>query len=464
MSNPSNYLNIYQTRQRDKRSTYYRQITQTNHGKSSSSRIRFLLVSLGKILPRAAIASSLLFVLQCFYVICKTPRLPPPPLSGFDFPKEGLVATSHEENTWAESQKDSEKEKNSLKDDTSHDNATACHKRNTQISRQSNEFRLILIGDSPVEGIGNRDHSSALCGQTAKAFAKVVCRSNNTSRRPNTPQFDEVYDRVRYWSFGKSGLTARGIQDEMVPLLHSTFDRILECYHDSTQSNDEPPSSLTIDEESVIHAIVLLCGVNNVLSPQCTPSSFSSEVSSLLSSIRKHACLRQTPILVLGLPNFSKLPFLPSWPMGWILGVRGRRMQSALEGLVEEIQREERLESGRTKTIMVPIPEVQDMIDSKGYYRRDGHSSASDDKQSPCSNQIMSKDDMDKKDSYNQLGLRFYHPLEKHLGNDVIHPKTITSLGINDFLCDDGFHPGRHGTVFIGSLLSDAYRKWTCRP
>ncbi|KAL7481147.1 hypothetical protein ACHAW6_006825 [Cyclotella cf. meneghiniana] len=457
MSNPTNYLNIYQ----DKRSSHNRQVVRPNHGNSTSSRVRFLLASLIKILPRAAIASSLLFVLQCFYVICKTPRLPPPPSSGFEFPREGLMATWDNVDPMEESQNESEKD--GEMDDTSHDNVDTCHKSDKRRRHPSNEFRLILIGDSPVEGIGNNHHSSALCGQTAKSFAKVVCRSGSIPSSPNTTHDNKRYDCVRYWSFGKSGLTARGIQNEMVPLLHSTADMLHQCCQDSTNSNDGFPPSRGSDKDPIIHAIVLLCGVNNVLSPQCTPSSFSAEVSSLLSSIRKHHCLRQTPILILGLPDFSKLPFLPSWPMGWVLGARGMRMQYALEGLVEKIQGEERSEdSGNIKTIVVTIPEVQALIESRGFCRRDGNSrNVNDDEiMSPGQEQI-SKDDIDRQDAYNQLGLRFYHPLEKHLGHDVINPKNITSVGIKDFLCDDGFHPGRYGTVFIGSLLSHAYSKLT---
>ena len=394
-------------------------------------------------------------------MVCKTPRLPPPPLSGFDFPREGLVATRVDVDAMEESQNDSLR--NGENDATSHDYVATCHTPDKRRRHQSNEFRLVLIGDSPVEGIGNNHHSSALCGQTAKAFAEVVCRSRSIRNHPNTPQDNKRYDCVRYWSFGKSGLTARGIQDEMVPLLHSTADMLHQCYHDSKKSNDELPSSRGSDEDPIIHAIVLLCGVNNVLSPQCTPLSFAADVSSLLSSIRKHRCLRQTPILILGLPDFSGLPFLPSWPMGWVLGARGRRMQYALEELVGKIQGEERLEeSGNVKTIVAPIPEVQALIESRGFCRRDGNSRNVNDNELSSSQEQTSKDDIDRKDAYNQLGFRFYHPLEKHLGSDVINLKKITSLGIKDFLCDDGFHPGRYGTVLIGRLLSDAYRKLTC--
>jgi hypothetical protein len=233
------------------------------------------------------------------------------------------------------------------------------------------------------------------------------------------------YEAVRYWSFGKSGLTARGIQEEMVPLLHLTADRI-------EQSRDDK------QQELAIHAIVLLCGVNNVLTPQCTPKSFSEEVSSLLLSIRNHPGLKCTPILILGLPDFSKLPFLPSWPMGWLLGLKGRKMQSVLEEVMEHTQHEDGLKYN--KVVMVQIPEVQDIIGSRGYRRLE--SSSIQDKTKSSSSRFISS---------------FCHPLQKHLGQ--INPCILSSLGINDFLCDDGFHPGRYGTVYIGSLIADAYEQ-----
>lgn len=102
-------------------------------------------------------------------------------------------------------------------------------------------------------------------------------------------------------------------------------------------------------------------------------------------------------------------------------------MQLALEGVVEKIQEEEKLCSTGMKTVMVQIPEVQDVIGSRGYNRFES---------------VTSHGNGDR-----------VHPLHKHLGCD----NTITSLGMHDILCDDGFHPGKLGTVYIGSLIADAY-------
>lgn len=266
--------------QRRKHTSHLRQFLRTNNAKGSTSLLRFIVSLAIKIIPRATIASSMVFILQCLYVVVRTPRLPPPPLSGLNFPRDGLVVKNEE----------------SIDDRRAETDGTSTNRRHR------NEFRLVLIGDSPVEGIGNNHHSSALCGQTAKAFAKAVCR-----RSIGNDLEQNRYECVRYWSFGQSGLSASGIQEKMVPLLYSTMDSIMQCINgsgeDTNKSNQDP----------IIHAIVLLCGVKNVLSPQCTPFSFATEVQSLLASIRYYPGLEKTPIIILGLPDFAKLPFLPSW-------------------------------------------------------------------------------------------------------------------------------------------------------
>ena len=274
--------------QRRKQTSYLRQFLRTNKANSGTSLFRFIASFAIKIIPRATVASSILFLLQCLYVVIRTPRLPPPPLSGLSFPRDGIIVKNEE----------------SFDSDQRVETGGITSTSTDRQTENRNEFRLVLIGDSPVEGIGNNHHSSALCGQTAKAFAKVVCPQKMGN---DLKQNRYGFDCVRYWSFGQSGLDARGIEEKMVPLLYSTTDIIMQDINDSGEdtkgSNQDP----------IIHAIVLLCGVNNVLSPHCTPSSFAAEVQSLLASIRDYPGLEQTPIIILGLPDFAKLPFLPSW-------------------------------------------------------------------------------------------------------------------------------------------------------
>mmetsp|Transcript_9118 Transcript_9118/g.15496 ORF Transcript_9118/g.15496 Transcript_9118/m.15496 type:complete len:396 (-) Transcript_9118:27-1214(-) len=346
---------------------------------------------LAKLILRASITTSAVLVIQLLYVVWRTPRLPPPPLSGVDFVRDGrIVAPNHD---------------GELVDDNF-----------VNKEKKQKEFRIALIGDSPVEGIGNTHHHLALSGSTAKAFAQTVTTNDE----------GDCYDCVRYWSYGKSGLTAREIQEEMVPYLHHVQDSLL-------QDDDDDDSD---GKHTMIHAIVLLCGVNNVLDMNSTSSSFYSDVHSLIQSIRNNPHLSSTPLIVLGLPDFSKLPFLP-WPLAFVLGYRGRMMQRMLEKAVREVQLKERESSanndGTVRTVLKVIPDVQTVLESIGYHRCDG-------------------DDV-------TLKMKLIHPLLKYLGGIQLAQDRIAALGMTDFLCDDGFHPGRLGTVYVGNLIREAYEE-----
>ena len=324
-------------------------------------------------------------------MVWRTPRLPPPPLSGVDFVREGrIVAPNHDGELVDDNYVYKEKE----------------HK----------EFRIVLIGDSPVEGIGNTHHHLALSGSTAKAFAQTLTTNDE----------HDCYDCVRYWSYGKSGLTAREIQEEMVPCLHRVQDSLLQ---DDDSDSDE--------QHTMIHTIGLLCGVNNVLDMNSTASSFYSDVHSLIQSIRNNSRLSKTPLIVLGLPDFSKLPFLP-WPLAFVLGYRGRMMQSMLEKAVREVQLKERESNvvnndGKVNTVLKVIPDVQTVLGSIGYHRCDGDDTT--------------------------LKMKLVHPLLKYLGGIQLAQDRIAALGMTDFLCDDGFHPGKLGTVYVGNLIREAYEE-----
>ena len=121
-------------------------------------------------------------------------------------------------------------------------------------------------------------------------------------------------------------------------------------------------------------------------------------------------------------------------------------MQQMLHMAVKEYQmKEEKFHNnkqhGKGRTIMVNIPEVQQILGSIGYHRYDSCSD-DDDKSSHVQNDT--------------LEMKLYHPLMKYLGNRLDHSQ-LGSLGMHNFLADDGFHPARWGTVYIGALISEAY-------
>lgn len=374
-----------------------------------------------KIIAGASVTTSALLVLQLVWIVLKTPRLPPPPFSGEEFVREGRVVKVddvEEENDDGDEEKDD-------------DIGVTTSSSNTS----KKEFRLVLIGDSPVEGIGNNTHQKALSGRTARAFAKkLACEG-------------EEYDTVRYWSYGKSGLTARGIEKKMLPYLYRVVDD-MHRMHNSTNQN--------IDGHA-IHAIILLCGVNNVLDPLSTATSFHSEVLSLSYSIRCRPGLENTPLIVLGLPDFSRLPFLP-WPLSFALGLRARKMQRALELAVRAFQQKEKdqvvdssnNQRGKTaKTFLVNVPDVQNVFGTIGYHRYDSSV------EKEC-NANSTGHNPTKKSISGPLKVKLVHPLFRHLG-DRLDQSKLGSLRMEDFLSPDRFHPGKRGTVYIGSLIAEAY-------
>jgi len=172
-----------------------------------------------------------------------------------DFEQNGLIAESEASEAASGASEDGyeEEKKEGILDHDHYDD-----------DRQKRCFNLALVRDFSVEGIGNDEHYLALGGKTALAFSELL-------RKP-----------VRYWKYGKSGPTAAGIQKEMVPLLRR-----------SAKKYD-------------VDAVVLSCGVNNVLQG-VSPDAFGREVDALLGSVIQ-CC---TPIIMLALIDFAYLPFLP---------------------------------------------------------------------------------------------------------------------------------------------------------
>lgn len=198
--------------------------------------------------------AGLLFAAQAAYVMYATPKLTAPKHSGRFFVDDGILV-NHQE--------------------------VICN---------NEEFQLILIGDSPIEGIGHDNHYDTVGGQTALAFSKALGRP------------------VRFWCYGKSGLTADGIRKEMLPFLMTRI-----------QENNIRPD-----------LIVLSVGVNNVLLGQ-SASAFRNDATNLLQDIE--SCCRSTKVLVLELLDFASMPFLP-YPLKSFLSWRSKILQKELQQLV----------------------------------------------------------------------------------------------------------------------------------
>lgn len=246
-------------------------------------------------------AAGVILGTQAVYVGITTPRLAPPPRSGRNFERDGLIVSS------AVNDNDSGTTRSSNDDDD--DN----NYHQTYFQNQD-EICVILLGDSPVEGIGNTSHGVALGGQTAHALSR-------TFGKP-----------VRYWSLGKSGLTASGIEREMVPFMKE------------------------ISKEYKIDLVVVSAGVNNVL---CCHSSilFENELNSLLHSIQECRLKRNVPVIFLGLLDFSHMPFLP-FPLSSVAGWRSRKLQQALVDVVDKWSRQHIVD-------IAYMPDVDEVLNKK---------------------------------------------------------------------------------------------------
>ena len=124
-------------------------------------------------------------------------------------------------------------------------------------------------------------------------------------------------------------------------------------------------------------------------------------------------------------------------------------MQRALELAVRAFQRKEKdqVDSSNNlcvktaKTILVNVPDVQNVFGTIGYHRYDSS---------------VEKECNATSTGHNLLKMKLVHPLLKHLG-DIHDQSNLGSLRMEDFLSPDKFHPGKHGTVYIGSLIAEAY-------
>jgi len=270
------------------------------HRRTTRQKRRSLVSTASHIASGAIGAASLVIAAQAVYVKLTTPRLLPPINAGHEFEEDGLLIryTSAAASGTASDKKDGSSDNNV----------------------DSSEFILVLVGDSPVEGIGLNDHFETLGGQTALAFSKLLRRS------------------VRYWSYGKGGLTARGVEKEMVPLVQRLSKR-----YNATK----------------IDAIVVMCGVNNVLSGH-TSDRFGTEVRGLLDSLLcSISCgFSRAPIILIDLIDFALLPFLP-FPLSKILSWRSQALQTELEAVVNHYQQEERVVRRRTLIGISHMPDYQ---------------------------------------------------------------------------------------------------------
>lgn len=138
---------------------------------------------------------------------------------------------------------------------------------------------LVVIGESPVAGIGAPTHALALTGQTAQAWARRTGRS------------------VRWLALGRSGATVRTTIAELVPQLAGRR----------------------------ADAVVIGLGVNDALDRH-SASRWCLDLNELILAVRDQ--VGHVPIVLAGVPPLDRFPAFPE-PLRSFLGGYSKTLDRA---------------------------------------------------------------------------------------------------------------------------------------
>jgi lysophospholipase L1-like esterase len=144
-------------------------------------------------------------------------------------------------------------------------------------------FDLIVLGESPVAGIGAPTHRKAITGQTAQAIHQATGRT------------------VRWLALGLSGATVRRANRELVPRLAGRRAA----------------------------SVVLAFGVNDALE-QRSAQVWTADLRQMIADVRTH--LGHVPIVLAGVPPLNECPAFPA-RLAAFLGQRSRLLDQAAAAL-----------------------------------------------------------------------------------------------------------------------------------
>lgn len=162
------------------------------------------------------------------------------------------------------------------------------------VARDGDPLDLIVIGESPVAGIGAPTHEFAVTGRTALALARLTDRS------------------VRWHVFGLSGATAERTLRDLVPQI-------------AGKNAD---------------AVVIALGVNDVISWR-REAQWTRDIEQLIAGVRGH--LGNSLIILTGVPPMQYFPALPQ-PLKYFLGMRAKSLDRASADLA----------AGSTRVVHMP--------------------------------------------------------------------------------------------------------------
>lgn len=170
---------------------------------------------------------------------------------------------------------------------------------------------LLTLGESPVAGVGVKNHEEAITGQLAQALASRLGRP------------------VAWQAYGKNGVTARDALTEVIP---------------------------TVPHEPVDIALVAF-GVNDTTAFRPV-SHWRNDLTKVLDAL--HARCQPRVVLLSGVPPIAHFPAL-SQPLRWVMGLKANTLDMSAKNLSEK----------RARTFHIPLAlDTRDpsMMASDGYH------------------------------------------------------------------------------------------------
>jgi lysophospholipase L1-like esterase len=142
-------------------------------------------------------------------------------------------------------------------------------------------FRLLVLGESTVDGVGAESHEEALTGSVARALARRSGRE------------------VAWQAVGRTGANARVVHDELLAF---------------TEAAD---------------FVVIALGVNDTIELHSAPR-FRRDLLRLIVALRRR--LGPIPVLLAGVPPMGSFPTLPQ-PLRAVFGLRAAALDFAAASL-----------------------------------------------------------------------------------------------------------------------------------
>ncbi|MDQ7805906.1 SGNH/GDSL hydrolase family protein [Amycolatopsis sp. A133] len=159
-------------------------------------------------------------------------------------------------------------------------------------------FRLAVLGESTVDGVGAADHEEALTG----CLARELARDGRA---------------VRWQAVGRTGANARVVRAELVPLIRLPP-------HRHPQSRRSRAAG-----RPAVDLVVVALGVNDTIELR-TAAGYRRDLLELVLELRRR--LGPADVLLAGVPPMSRFPALPR-PLRDVLSARSAALDAAASTL-----------------------------------------------------------------------------------------------------------------------------------